>query len=1622
MGSQSGRDADRVEAFVSAIERYEPKLVPPSHGDSFRIFCGFISRSVDGRFLDRHPADELLPDLEHLMCAARRRENNEIKVRIELNEVGDERRGVLTTCVEDQRFLFSTVRLALDALGVRMVRSFNTVIPIRRDTTGEISAVGTTDAQSESFIWAQIEASDLAQKRVALEQAILERLQDTRLAVTDFPNLVTAVERLAVQCERLARDRPDHRRIHADNARLLRWLMDEHFVLLGSRYIAPADGERLEFLGDFGIGRSDKRERSVHLDSAEHDVFEAGPIQPFFWIRKSDTKSWLYRTGLTDHILVQCHSDDGQDAGLFVIEGIFSYLALTEPRVNIPLLDHQLDDICVRLQAERGSHRHRTIRNAFNSLPLEYLFSLQDDDVFKLVTQLLNVESGNRLQTEVICDELQETAFIFITLPREHYSDELRAMIRQLLKMRFRAQSIDGGIYAGGADTVAAHFFLSGVRPLADDADEALQDEIEQLSRPWNDLLSDELHRAHDATTARRLHSHYGDAFPRRYREETSISRAVADIDLLERLHEQGGLTCDIYRERADERLGVTRLRLFESHPRLLSDVLPILDNLGLIVIDQFPTAVQVQGRAESIIATFRVSGVQGMKIDLITRRNRLRAAVKAALIGATDSDAFNRLLIFADIPWPYVALLRTYQSYARQLGSPYGHAMVRDTLEKNGSVVRALIEIFRSRFDPRIEGLNPKEVCDKRRDLMERAEHTFEAVMEGVRDLAGDRVLRMFHNLIDATVRTNFYARDPMVKHQLVIKLDPAIITRIPEPRPYREIYVHHPMVAGLHLRGGEIARGGLRFSDRTLDFRTEVLGLMATQNLKNVLIIPRGAKGAFISRRRPSPGRSMKDIGTECYRHFVRGLLDVTDNVVDGEVITPPGVLRHDGPDPYLVVAADKGTAHLSDTANVIATERDFWLGDAFASGGSKGYDHKEDGITAKGAWQCVRRHFSEMRMDPEKDRIKVVGVGDMSGDVFGNGMLLSRSMQLCAAFDHRDIFIDPDPDPTKSWEARLALFEMKGHSSWQDYPKDIISQGGGVYSRGAKSIALTNEARELLGFGADVISLSGPELARAILCAEVDMLWNGGIGTYIRADDETDMEVGDPTNDGLRIGASKVRARVMGEGGNLGITPRGRIQLASQGVRLNTDAMDNAAGVNLSDHEVNLKLLFAQAVRDGEMTVSERDTMMEEVREEVNQMVRYQNWTQSRMLSLDQIRSRRDLARFHRAQIYLSEQVPFDPAAFDLPNEATFQSRTDSEEGLYRPELSALAAQAKLCLREALEHSPLFDAKRLRSFLFAYWPKVVSERFGKYIETHPLAGNIARTVLTNTIIDDAGASWVAELSMGIGCPAGEVAEGFLQARELLGIVKLKERIDEAAPNLDSATEYMARLIIEESTEVVCMWLLRRPQLIDEYFSEAFAMIVEGLPDLLPPQHQEIYRGQKVELGLSRVPPDLAEDFTRLSFFEDALDIAKCACLTGKPISLCTRAFYLAGDTSGVLDLASQAVMAGSSSLLERPARLALRDRLRSLLVSICMRILGKHQSKDGDDNLDVSDEVMSWLQGIREEVNLLGGEDDATISYPSGAQKGFGATRAESDSLATLVMVTDRVGRALGAASFG
>ncbi|MFM2423112.1 MAG: hypothetical protein RL291_1642, partial [Pseudomonadota bacterium] len=1073
-------------------------------------------------------------------------------------------------------------------------------------------------------------------------------------------------------------------------------------------------------------------------------------------------------------------SEGGKATGELRIAGLFTSSAYVEPPRQIPYLRDKVQRVIAESGHPQESHAAKALANVLDTFPRDELFQIDARELAQWAQAIVDLELRPRVRVFVRRDRLDRLASVLVYAPRDRYSSEVRQRIGDVLSKRLGGEiaSFQPAFLEGGLVRIQFVLARNGTPP---SDTQSLESEIADLFRTWEDRVASAQAGSIHPAVAR-----LAPRMPQSYRGAVEPQRALVDMAAVDALKAEAPLKVDFYRPGNDpvsagRRMCATVIR--QGGPMPLSDRVPLLENLGFSVIEETTHIVPPsKGTSEPSVALhiMELETNEGPNADRAATDDRLEDTFVAVATGRAANDKFNRLVPAAGATWREVTILRAYAGYLRQLAVPFGISIIADALNHNAGIVRDLLELFHLRFNPEFEGLSdagaaarkPKEAL-----LLQRIETS----LASVQSLDEDRILRLMLNLITATLRTNAFQHPPegTDADTLAFKLDPRAIDAVPQPKPYREIWVSGPRVDGVHLRFGPVARGGLRWSDRPTDFRTEVLGLVKAQLVKNAVIVPTGAKGGFVPKLLPrnGPRDAIQAEGTAAYKVFIGALLDVTDNLVDGKIVPPKRVVRHDGDDPYLVVAADKGTATFSDTANDISKTRGHWLGDAFASGGSAGYDHKKMGITARGGWECVKRHFREMGTNIDTTSVSVIGIGDMSGDVFGNGMLLSRHLKLVAAFDHRDIFIDPKPDPAVSFAERARLFALP-RSSWQDYDKTKISTGGGVFSRQAKSVALSPEVKAVLGIGADVTALAPFDLMRAILKAKADLLWFGGIGTYVRASTETDEQAGDRANDAIRVTGSELNVAVVGEGANLALTQRGRMEFALRGGRLNTDFIDNSAGVNSSDQEVNIKIALSGAIASGKLKEADRNALLATMTDEVAQACLANNHAQGLTLSLATASAAQDIGIYARLMEDLEARGLLDRRLEALPSRSEIAERMKAGRGLVRPELCPLLSFSKIALIQDLLASPL--PERLPGLTRGYFPKTLQERFPEALASHRLAREIAATEAANTVINRLGPAGVRFIADATGRATHEVVGAALTAQHVTGIDTLWRQVD--------------------------------------------------------------------------------------------------------------------------------------------------------------------------------------------------------------------------------------------------
>jgi len=1335
------------------------------------------------------------------------REPDEIKVRVFQPTAGEHgyalQRSILQTCMADQPFLYDTLRMLLAERDLQVLRVVHPIVAVERDAGGAISRVEPlpqSQENTESLMHFELPHIASAALRHQLEEEVSVRLARAQAMVADFEAMRSRARWLAGHLgEHLPADASqDYKRVTTVQ-KFLHWLLNDHFVFMAYAEILGGDEHRADDASKLGLARLSAAGELPH--NAALVAWMNAP-DSLLYLAKGEEESGLHRVGKADHVGVRLVGEDGSERVAF-FSGLFTRKAIAEEVANIPMLRDKLDAVLKSHSALPGSELERRLESSFQAIPVEFLFGASMDAIHSAMRLIMAAETSQEPSVAVLEGPAKRTAFVIVSLPRDRYDDEMRAAASAGLMEAMGAGYSDWRLTFGQSGNVVLQFYLTATKAFIHRGEDEVKEALAGILGSWDSRVEAVLRSRLSSEEIDDIVALYRGAFSEEYRALTDAAEAAGDVEAIERVRATGGLIVEQAFRADDLAAGVTRLKLYQKDKIYLTDSTPILDRFGLRVIDQHSTTIQPGDNESYYVDTFRV--VPGDKrADIEEHGEALVKALEACFKGEAFNDSLNALVLTAGLKRREIDVLRLFICYSRQLGESMPSTGQRAIWRKHPVAARLLLKLFRARFHPELEdAADPDRVR-----LVERNRKGFLDYLEGVEDAVEDAILRRAFNLLGATIRTNWWAGAGLEDHPLSVKIDCSKVDQMPEPRPYREIYLLHTGVEGVHLRGGPVARGGLRWSTRPADFRTEVLGLMDTQMVKNVLIVPVGAKGGFVLRN-PYPDRSsIRAAVDEHYKIFIRGLLDLTDNVVEGRVVPPAKVVRYDGDDPYLVVAADKGTAHLSDTANGLAREYGFWLDDAFASGGSQGYDHKKYAITAMGAWVCVRRHFRETGLDPEVDEITAVGIGDMAGDVFGNGLLLSKTIKLQAAFNHMHIFLDPAPDPAESWVERKRLFDLP-RSTWEDYSASLISEGGGIYSRGAKSVPLSPQVQAMLGIHDE--EMSGDELIRAILRMEADLLWNGGIGTYIKASHETDRQAADPSNDNVRVDSSDLKFRVVGEGGNLGFTQAARVEFARGGGRINTDAVDNSGGVDMSDHEVNLKILSQDLMAAGEIDRDQRDALLVEIAMDVSDDVCADNHEHSLGLSLDAARSAETLDDFRVLLNDLVAERDIDRKRHVLPEDGALLRRAERGQGLLRPELSRIGPFVKMGVYEHLTANPEWFVPHFQEWLLGYFPKAARKRFRAGILRHQLRVEIAATVVTNKIVNFLGMTYVSRVQRLAGSSVGDVVTATLVATELLDAWRLFDLLRDRS-NVRVSVEYVKLGHVSSNVRALTLWLLQR------------------------------------------------------------------------------------------------------------------------------------------------------------------------------------------------------------------
>jgi glutamate dehydrogenase len=1297
---------------------------------------------------DRHHAAEFI-------AAAGAREPGTALIRLESSggAVGH-RRMRLCIVNDDMPFLVDSVAAAIASKDLIIHRLLHPVVCVERDGKGVLRRVEVRCADlplRESVMYMEIDRAD-ARERRELETELHHVLADVRASVSDWKTLQA---RMHADADTIKEE---------EGAALLHWFADGAMTLLGHQIQCPdmAPEQSLGFLRNPGPSFW-----SESACAAANEYFQKGNPAPL--IVKADRLSAVHRRVPLDLVIVPV-VDGKKIAGLSVHAGLWTSQALNAPAEDVPLLRRRLAGLEEELGFDPRGHAGKALRHAVATLPHDLLVGLPSESVKSLATTAMSLADRPRPTLMLLPSVLKRHVFAFVWLPRDELNTQRRIAIGEMIEQAAQGSISNWSIELGEGDLALIRYMLDikdgAAVPDAAELDRKLVDMV----RGWEPAVEESLGEIVGPSRATRLAIGFMDDFPESYRNQTDPAEAAQDMLRISEMQGANARDARLYRKESDgpSQLHLKTYRLAGVIP--LSEAVPVFENFGFKVLEEQPTPLD--GGQLGYIHDFSLEVASGDAAGVMQRAKLIEKTIAAVLEGKAENDVFNQLLVGAGLNARDVVLFRAWFRYLRQTGLSYSMATVVDALRHAPDVTRGLIALFDAQHDPSIE--------DRRADAAKAAERAIKQGLANVAAIDEDRILRLIRGVIAATLRTNAFAASG--REALAFKLDSSLVPGLPAPVPWREIWVYSPRVEGIHLRGGPVARGGLRWSDRRDDFRTEILGLLKAQIVKNAVIVPTGAKGGFYPKQLPPQGDRDAWLaeGTECYRTFIRTLLSVTDNIVDGKIAHPADITIRDGDDPYFVVAADKGTATFSDVANEIAISRQFWLGDAFASGGSQGYDHKAMGITARGAWVSVQRHFAEMGIDVQTQPITVVGCGDMSGDVFGNGMLLSKTLKLVAAFDHRHIFIDPEPDPAKSWIERERLFNLP-RSSWEDYDKALISKGGGVFPRSQKSIPLTSEIKQALALEVDEIDPAG--LITAILKAPADLLWFGGIGTYIKAKSESNSEVGDPANDMLRVNGSDIRAKAIGEGANLGVTQAGRIEFSEAGGRINTDFIDNSAGVDCSDNEVNIKIPLNREMAEGRLSEEDRNALLAEMTDDVAAIVLEDNRLQTLALSIAERGGANALPPLVRAIEILEETGRLNRTVEGLESNEELLRRGQENRGLTRPELAVLLSTSKMALQSAIEAGKLTEDPTLTHELCGAFPKVMQERHGEAILAHRLRREIIATKIANRFVNRLGITAPFSLTEEEGASFGQAAAAFVAAERLFGMEELWRELDTAA-----------------------------------------------------------------------------------------------------------------------------------------------------------------------------------------------------------------------------------------------
>lgn len=1541
--------------LVDNIVQRALSRLPESEQDNVEAFIRQYFSGVGMEDMSERQLDDLYGAVISHWTLARHRRAQQRLIRVQnpnLEEHGWQSSHTIIEVIQrDMPFLVDSVRMALNRYGLTVHLIIHPVMRIERDDDGyidkvyESSEVGEETA-NEACMYFEVDRQSDSATLQELHDEIDQVLEDIEVCVQDWQPMR---ERLRNIVEEIKQSSPplDEEQLDED-IEFLQWLDQDHFTFIGYREYElkrHKGKDSLKIVPESGLGILRKASGNIYSRSFEqlHPVAKQKAHEPILLIlTKSNSRARIHRPGYLDYVGVKRFDGEGRVVGEWRFLGLYTSAAYIRRATDIPLLRRKVQSVMRRSGFRPHSHSQKTLLNIIETLPRDELFQCNEDELYKISHRILELQERQRIRVIIRPDAYGRFVSCLVYMPRDRFNTEVRLQVQDILGNLFKATEMDFSVWLTESMLARLHLILHlPPKKIPEYDTREIEKQIGVIIQSWKDDLYEALIHEYGEEEGNQLLQTFSTAFPASYQGEYSAEVATLDVHKLESLHEGLDLGMALYHpvEAPAEKI---RFKLFhKDEPLSLSLLLPILENMGLKVIDERPHRLRPEGRNMVWLHDVGMVYAYGSQLEIDRVRDIFQDAFIRIWYGVIENDGLNALVLRARLNWREVVMVRSCIKYLKQTGFPFSQSYMEQTLVEHPQIARMLVDLFLARFDPVAQ-----------HESAERSERICDAILQSLDDvptLDADRILRRLYLLIQAMLRTNYFQTADGQVHRpyLSFKLNPGQLPDLPNPQPQFEIFVYSPETEGVHLRGGKVARGGIRWSDRLEDFRTEIFGLMKAQMVKNAVIIPVGAKGGFIVKQnlRGLDRDTISEKVVASYKTFIRGLLDLTDNLVDGQPVPPSQVVCYDEPDPYLVVAADKGTATFSDTANAIAREYGFWLDDAFASGGSTGYDHKKMGITARGAWESVKRHFRELGKNIQQDEITVAGIGDMSGDVFGNGMLLSPYIKLVAAFNHREIFLDPSPDPVVSFRERQRLFRLL-HSSWSDYDSDLISKGGGVYPRTSKSITLSPQVREALQTSAE--SLTPNALISTILRAPVDLLWNGGIGTFVKASDETDNDADDRANDALRIDANELHCSVIGEGGNLGLTQRARIEYARNGGKINTDFIDNSGGVDCSDHEVNIKILLNKAMRDSLLDESERNRFLVEMTDEVARLVLINNYQQTEALSLSEYLAPEMIDEHSRFIHAMERKELFQRQTWNLPDDEVLSSRRSESVGLTRPELAVLQAFSKIDLYQELLNSEILDEPYLANELPIYFPAPIAEYYSQHMSRHPLQREIIATFISNSMINRMGMDFPFRLQEHTGAAVPEIACAYLVTRKIYNLPELWRQIAQLDNRVDADVQLEMLNSIRRLANQSTLWLLQnasRPidigKSIDRYLPHIEAL-VNTLPELVVDDDQAVLQNTSEEYQAQGVPEHLAWRLAGLPFLFPALDIVEVALQTGHNSEFVARVFNRLGAELELHWLRDQINQLSEKEHWIRLARSGLRDELYRLQRNLTTQVL--------------------------------------------------------------------------------